>query len=135
MYAEDLANATEIVLGVNRVHAAKADRPSPLRRPGEPRHSGRHGAGRAAAGALGLGSAVGAAITNRRALGPAEARVLAAGGVLLLVLAALGAMFPLLFVAPLVLLGTWIGGSLLIRARRLSIASRSAKKLRSRLRS
>jgi cardiolipin synthase A/B len=133
MYVEDLANATEIVLDVDRVHVA-ADRAAPADRPAEQRHPGRHRAGRAAAGALGFGSAVGAAITNRRALGPAEARVLAAGGALLLVLAVLGAVFPRLFMVPLALLGAWVGSALLIRAWKLRVASRSAKKLPHRLR-
>lgn len=117
MYLEDLANATEVVLGRRRTRSSHT-RPAPVDRPPRAPDSVRRrgSAGRLAAGAVGLGSAVGAAITNHRQLGPAESRVMLAAGVILLLLAALAVLAPMVLVAPLALLGAWIGTSLIFRA-------------------
>ena len=112
MFEQDLRGATEIVLGLGRVHS-KRHKGGPARR-GSP--------GRLAAGAVGLGSAVGAAITNHRALGPAESRVMAAGGGILLALAAVAIAAPQLLTIPLALVAAWIGMTLLIRAWRLRLS-------------
>ncbi len=117
MYEADLQHATEIVLGLGRVHSA-TPRPATARR-GSP--------GRLAAGAVGLGSAVSAAITNHRALGPAEAKVMAAGGVLLLALAVAALVVPHLITVPLAILAAWIATTLLVRAVRLSALRRRAE--------
>ncbi|HYE01377.1 MAG TPA: phospholipase D-like domain-containing protein [Alphaproteobacteria bacterium] len=121
MYLEDLGNATEIVLGIERIR----------RRRGAPRPPRRRGGARLAAGAVGIGSAVGAAVTGHRLLAAAETQVLAlaAGAILLAVVAAL--LMPWLVVGPLVAVGGWIAGSLLLRAWRLHrVARRSRARLR-----
>ena len=116
MFRADLANATEIVLGLGNVHvAAQSPEPHPARR-GSP--------GRVAAGALGIGSTVGAAITNRRALGPAEARVMAAAGGVLLIVAAVTILLPRLVTVPLALVTLWVAATLLVRAWQLRIKGR-----------
>ncbi len=116
MFEDDLQRATEIVLGLGRVHSAT---PRPQARRGSP--------GRLAAGAVGLGSAVSAAITNHRALGPAEAKVMAAGGILLLALAVAAVMAPHVITVPLAILAAWIASTLLVRAIRLSAAGRKTE--------
>jgi phosphatidylserine/phosphatidylglycerophosphate/cardiolipin synthase-like enzyme len=79
----------------------------------------RGSAGRAAAGAVSIGSAVGAAMTGRRVLGPAEARIMGAAGVVLLVLALLATIWPRVIAVPLAVIATWLGVTLLLRARTL----------------
>lgn len=116
MYADDLRNATEIVLADRKVHAAEA-------RP--PRPGGRGSPGRLAAGAVGLGSTLTAAITNHRALGPAEATVMASGGALLLALGAVAIAVPRFVTVPLAALAVWIGVTLLVRAGRLGLGRRA----------
>lgn len=109
MFLQDLENATEIVLDLDRVHTAGP-------REGERR---RGSPGRIAAGAVGLGSAVGAAITNRRPLGPAEARVMFGAGLLLLAVGTIAALLPRLITIPLTVLCLWIAIALLARATKL----------------
>lgn len=117
MYLDDLAHATEVVLGEGR-RVRVTDQPEARRRRGELR---RGSASRAAAGAIGIGSAVGAAITDHRPLGPAEARLMAAAGSGLLLLVVLAALWPWLVAAPLGVLGGWVGVALLVRAYRLRL--------------
>ncbi len=113
MFEADLGQATEIVLDLGRVHAA---RPAPSAEPSAPR---RGSPGRLAAGAVGLGSTVGAAITDHRALGPAEAKVMVSGAALLLALALLAVLWPLVLTVPLALAAAWIAVTLLVRSWRL----------------
>jgi cardiolipin synthase len=115
MYLQDLTNATEVVLDMNRK----------VRAPGEPRHrypvmtSGGGSGGRAAAGAMRIGNVVGAAFTNRRLLEPVEAHIMLAVGGLLLLLAILFFKFPRVSAYPLTVLAAWVGGSLLYKGFRL----------------
>jgi cardiolipin synthase len=113
MYLEDLANATEIVLG-------RRNRVTPLREHGA-RHlsSMRGSASRAAASALRLGNTVSAALTDRRVLGASEAGVTLKFGVALSAVAALALVFPRLIAVPLAIVMAWIGAALLIRAWKL----------------
>lgn len=115
MYVQDLENATEIVMDTrHKVHA-----------PGEPRHpqpvftSGGGSVGRATAGAIRIGNTIGAAFTNRRVFEPVEAHIMIFAGVLLMALAILSALFPRLFVYPVVALFVWIALALLYRAFKL----------------
>jgi cardiolipin synthase len=112
MYLADLDRATEITL-TRRARVARSAPPSRAarRRPGS--------AGRAAAGAVSIGSAVGAAMTGRRVLGPAEARIMGAAGIALLVLALLATIWPRVVAVPLAVVATWLGVTLLLRARTL----------------
>jgi cardiolipin synthase len=118
LYLKDLENATEIVLDSQRK----------VRAPNEPAHphplmtSGGGSAGRAAAGALRISNTVGAAFTNRRVLEPVEARIMLTVGSLLLLLAIVVALFPRVFVYPLVVVFVWIALALLYRGYRLSRA-------------
>jgi cardiolipin synthase len=118
MYLKDLENATEIVLDSQRK----------IRAPNEPAHphplmtSGGGSAGRAAAGALRISNTVGAAFTNRRVLEPVEARIMLTVGSLLLLLAIVVALFPRVFVYPLVVVFVWIALALLYRGYRLNRA-------------
>lgn len=115
MYLQDLANATEIVLG-------NKDR---LRAPSHPRHthslttSGGGSAGRAAAGAIRISNTLAAAFTNRRVLEPVEARIVVTVGLLLLLLASLFTFFPRILVYPVILVSTWIAFALLYRGYKL----------------
>jgi cardiolipin synthase len=112
MYLDDLDRATEITL-TRRARVARTAGPprATLRRTGS--------AGRAAAGAVSIGSAVGAAMTGRRLLGPAEARIMGAAGIALLVLALLATIWPRVIAVPLAVIATWLGVTLLLRARTL----------------
>ncbi|MES2562771.1 MAG: hypothetical protein V4637_08590, partial [Pseudomonadota bacterium] len=62
---------------------------------------------------------VGAAITNRRVLGRNEAGIMATVGAGLFALTVIGILWPLVLAAPLLLLGGWIGISLIARALKL----------------
>ena len=114
-YLQDLENATEVILDVQRK----------VRAPNEPRHphllltSGGGSGGRAVAGALRIANTVGAAFTNRRVLERLEARITVTAGVMLLTLGILFAFFPRLLAYPLVLVFTWIAGALLYRGYKL----------------
>lgn len=114
-YLEDLAGATEIVLDKrHRVHPTGAERtPSAHRQPGS--------GVRLAAGAIGLGNTAGAAITGSRPLSVTEGRVVAEIGLAFLALAALIGLLPGVLIWPIVAALVWLGGSLLLRAWRLSV--------------
>lgn len=112
MYEDDLANATEIVLGARRRVSSS--------RPGSRHVAGSGGkAARAAAGALRIGNTVGAALTNRRMLGPAEAGMMFTVGIFFTVLAVLALVVPLALTLPLAALALWIAVTLLVRGWRM----------------
>ncbi len=116
MFLEDLENATEIVLTVER-RLAPASKPE--RRHGQYRLRERIGGGsssRAAAGAIQIGRTVGAAITNRRPLGPAEARIMGVSGLLLLAASIIAVLWPKVVSWPLAVIGVWVAVSAFIRA-------------------
>jgi cardiolipin synthase A/B len=116
MFLDDLENATEMVLTVER-RLAPASKPD--RRPGLQRMRERIGGGsssRAAAGAIQIGRTVGAAITNRRPLGPAEARIMGASGLLLLAASVIAVLWPRVVSWPLAVIGVWVAVSAFIRA-------------------
>jgi cardiolipin synthase len=116
MFLEDLENATEIVLTVER-RLAPASKPE--RRRGQYRLRERIGGGsssRAAAGAIQIGRTVGAAITNRRPLGPAEARIMGVSGLLLLAASIIAVLWPKVVSWPLAVIGVWVAVSAFIRA-------------------
>lgn len=110
-YLRDLEHATEVVLARRR-HRARGPRRHRPRAPVADTGS----AGRAAAGALRIGRTVGAAFTSQRVLEPIEARILLVAGALLLTLVAAIAFWPAVLIYPLLVLGVWIGVSLLYRA-------------------
>jgi len=112
MYEEDLANATEIVLGDKR----RVRRSAMPRRP-VAGSSGR--ASRAAAGALRIGNTVGAAFTNRRTLGPAESGLMFSIALGFLLFTAIAMVVPLAITVPLAALALWIAVTLLVRAWRM----------------
>jgi len=115
LYEQDLAHATEIVLGPRRrVHATQRTHPHRARRRG-----GTGSAARAAAGALRIGNTVGAAITNRRVLGPAEAGIVTGVAIAFLAFALIGAWWPAAIAWPLVALAGWVSIALFIRAHKL----------------
>jgi cardiolipin synthase len=110
MYAEDLGNATEIVLEQRRRVRAAGGQQVPRRR-------GVGGtAARAAAGALRIGNAIGSALRARRVHGPAERRLMLVGGVALTAVAAAAFVMPRLVAWPLGALCFWLALSLLVRA-------------------
>jgi len=112
MYVDDLANATEIVLSVERRRIRRRARASE-RRPIAGRAGG--SAARAAAGALRLGNTVGAAITDQRVLGPTEARIVTSAGALLLGVALVAVIWPRVITLPLAALGGFVAVALLAR--------------------
>jgi cardiolipin synthase len=117
-YEQDLANATEVVLGAGRLLPG-GRRVVPVSRPPRQRRRATGSGPRAAAGAVRIGYSIGAAVTTRRELGPAEAALAGRAGLLLLLLAAVTLVFPLVTAVPLAALAGWVGLSLLARAWRL----------------
>jgi cardiolipin synthase len=116
MFLDDLENATEMVLTVERRLAPASTRE---RRPGSRRLRASVGGGsssRAAAGAIQIGRTVGAAITNRRPLGPAEARIMGAAGLLLLAASVIAILWPRVISWPLAVIGVWVAIAAFIRA-------------------
>ena len=115
MYLQDLTNATEVVLDAKR--KMRASRGRRHRTPASA--SGGGSTGRAAAGAVRIGNALGAAFTNRRVLEPLEARIMMTVGLLFFGLAVLLALFPWIFIVPLVIAFLWIAVALLYRGVKL----------------
>ncbi|HSD67255.1 MAG TPA: phospholipase D-like domain-containing protein [Vicinamibacteria bacterium] len=118
MYEQDLANATEVVLGAGRLLPG-GRRLVPVSPPPRQRRRATGSGPRAAAGAVRIGYSIGAAVTSRRALGPAEASLSGRAGVLLVLLAGVTLVFPLVTAVPLAAIAAWVGLSLLARAWRL----------------
>jgi cardiolipin synthase A/B len=112
LYEEDLARATEIVLGDKR-----RIRPSVMPRHPAAGSSGR--ASRAAAGALRIGNTVGAAFSGQRTLGPAEPGLMFSIALGFLLFTAIAVAVPLVIAVPLAVLSLWIAVTLLVRAWRL----------------
>jgi cardiolipin synthase len=116
MFLDDLENATEMVLTVERRLAPASTQE---RRPGSRRLRASVGGGsssRAAAGAIQIGRTVGAAITNRRPLGPAEARIMGAAGLLLLAASVIAILWPRVISWPLAVIGVWVAIAAFVRA-------------------
>jgi cardiolipin synthase A/B len=113
MYMEDLANATEIILG-QCPPGRHAVRPPdwPVARAGG-------SAGRAAAGLLRICNTVGAAVTNRRALEPIENRITLSVAAILLIAGIVFVIFPKLAAYPIAAIALWFAGALLYRGYRL----------------
>ena len=114
LYEQDLARATEIVLGPHRRIRSTVARRG-FRRPRRATGS----AARAAAGALRIGNTVGAAITNRRILGPAEAGIMTGVALAFLVFALVGLWWPQAIAWPLVAFAVWMAFALIVRAGKL----------------
>lgn len=124
MFLDDLENATEMVLTVER-RLAPASKPE--RRSGAQRLRASVGGGSsslAAVGAIQIGRTVGAAITNRRPLGPAEARIMGGAGLLLLAAAIVAVLWPRVVSWPLAVIGVWVAISAFIRAFHLRCEGR-----------
>jgi cardiolipin synthase len=116
IYEEDLAKATEIVIG-NRRRVRPVPASIEVPAGAHPRRRRRYRVGsRATAGALGIGSAMGAALTARRPLGAAEARLLGAGAILLLAIGLLALYWPRAITVPLAVISIWIALALATRA-------------------
>jgi cardiolipin synthase len=113
-YQQDLANATEIVLGPGRKMATRG-----TRNRGDAPSTARGSAGRAAAGAVRIGRAIGAAVTNGRVLEPIESHLALGAGIALCVAAAVFVFFPKMIAYPVVVLSVWGGLALLYKGFRL----------------
>jgi len=106
-FLDDLKNATEVVLGANRVQAASgATRPASK--------AGGSG-GRAMAGALRVGSTVAATISNTRVLEPVERIIAIEGGLVLALVAWLAYFFPRGFAYPFAIFVAWLAAAVLLR--------------------
>jgi cardiolipin synthase len=114
MYLQDLANATEIVLGAKHRGTAPSEKHRLSVGVGK-----RGSAGRATAGAIRVGNAIGAAVANRRLMEPVEAHIMIAAGLTLLVLSVLVARFPQILTYPLIMLFLWTSVALLYRGAKL----------------
>jgi len=116
-YRADLANATEVLLGL------------PRRRPAEPGRRvagtkrGREGSAVATAGVIRIGGTVSAALGGHRVLRPAEASLLIATGLVLIAIAALAIAFPRAIAVPIAVVAAWLGITLFIDAVKLRRAS------------
>ena len=109
MFAEDLANATEVVLQRNRVRVS-------AKRNGRRRRRAVGGSGgRVVAGAVRVGNTVAAAIANTRVLEPVEAHIAAVAGALLAGLAVLAYAYPRTIAYPLAAIAAWVAAALLYR--------------------
>jgi cardiolipin synthase A/B len=115
MYEQDLAHATEIVLG------RQWRRPVVSTESTGRRHRRRMGGGttRAAAGVMRLSNAVGAAMTNRRKLGPAEAVIMLWAAGILTIFSGVAVIWPKAVVYPVVVVCMWLAISLFVRAYKL----------------
>ncbi len=111
MFADDLGNATEVVLDArNRV---RAPRPATGR---PPLISSRGSSGgRAVAGAFRIGSTVSAAVTDRRVLEPIEAHIALLAGTALVGLVMFALWFPRGLAYPVAVLAAWPAVALLFR--------------------
>jgi len=112
-YEADLANSTEILLGLPRRRALR-ERTTPA---GSNR--AREGSAVATAGAIRMGNTVSAALGGHRVLRPAEASVLVASGVGLVVFAAVALLFPWILVVPLAIAALWLGVTLIVSGAKL----------------
>src|SRR4051812_8795870 len=107
-YQADLANATEVLLGLPR------RRPAGPERRGAGTKRGREGSAIATAGVIRLGGTVSAALGGHRVLRPAEASLLVATGLVLVAMAAVALVFPRVVAVPIALVATWLGVTLFI---------------------
>jgi cardiolipin synthase A/B len=114
-FEEDLTHATEVVLGPRY----RPLHPRPTRPPERPRRRRRELSAVKTAGAMRIGNTVGAALGGYRVLGPAEATLVLAAGAVLVLLAVAALAFPRVVLAPLIVLGLWLGAALLLQAFRL----------------
>jgi cardiolipin synthase len=76
------------------------------------------------AGAIRIGNTVGAALGGYRVLGPAEAALILAAGAALVLLAVTALLVPRVVLAPLIVIGLWLGLALLLQAFRLRARGR-----------
>ena len=109
-YEQDLANATEVVLGQR--HPASVDRPRFARR-------AREGSAVATAGAIRMGTAVAASLGGHRVLRPAEAGFLVGVGVALVCCAVIAALVPWILVVPFAIAAVWLGLTLVVNGLKL----------------
>ncbi len=110
VYEADLANATELVLGVPRRRGAA----SPPRVAGAKR--AREGSALAGAGVLRVGGTVSAALGGHRVVQPAEASLLTGASLALIGIAVVALILPRAVAVPLAFVAAWLGIALLIDA-------------------
>lgn len=127
-FEEDLGHATEVVLGPRQ----RPLHPRPVRARRRLGQRRREGSAVATAGAIRLGNTVSAALGNYRLLGPAEATLVLVAGLLLILLAVAALLFPRFVLAPVVLVGLWLGGALILQASRLRAERRRERERRDR---
>jgi cardiolipin synthase len=108
-YEQDLANATEIVLG---------GRPASVERRRYARRA-REGSGVATAGAIRMGNTVSAALGGHRVLRPAEAGLLLGAGATLVAAAVVTLLVPWILVVPFAIAAVWIGTTLVVNGLKL----------------
>jgi cardiolipin synthase len=123
MYEDDLANATEIVLGtpVKAAQRAGATLATQNKVSARPR----------ASNFLRVSRIIGMIITNQLGLNPSEALILAIAGLLVLASLVIVAFWPWVLAGPLIAIGGWIGLALLIRAYKLFSTGKRQAELRS----
>ena len=112
-YEADLANSTEILLGLPR-RRARGDGPAPAGR-----NRAREGSAVATAGAIRVGNTVSAALGGHRVLRPAEASVLVGGGLSLVAFGTAALLLPWILVIPVAIAAIWLGVTLIINGARL----------------
>lgn len=111
MYEEDLANATEIILGA-RGEAVQRGAAAVARK-------GKSNARPRASLFLRVSRVIGMIITNQLGLNPSEALVMAISGLVVLASVVIIAFWPWVIAGPLVVIGVWVGLALLARAYKL----------------
>jgi cardiolipin synthase len=123
MYEEDLANATEIVLGA-RVEAVQRSGAALARK-------GKANARTRASLFLRVSRVIGMIITNQLGLNPSEALIMAIAGFVTLASVVIIALWPWVIAGPLVAIGGWVALALLARAYKLYSEGRRQSELRS----
>lgn len=111
-YEADLANSTELLLGLPRPRERRKRRAVGADRV-------REGSALATAGVIRLGGTVSAALGGHRLLRPAEASLLSAASLLLVGVAAVALLFPRVVAVPVAVVALWLGVTLFIDAAKL----------------
>jgi cardiolipin synthase A/B len=120
-YEADLANSTELLLGVPRRRVARDRATAAAGR------RAREGSAVATAGAIRMGTSVSAALGAHRVVRPHEASALVGGGLALVAFAAVAVLVPWFLTVPLAIAAAWLGITLIVDGARLRRSARARR--------